>query len=236
MVTPVARATRDNDRTTGGKTIITSRHLESALERHNRYHRRMMWLSIGGAVLLWALSYIFVFLVVMCLNYMLHRGMPDWEMVHLITAGVMVLLMLETIRGSYRYMQPRKWPAYRRHWLEYTHMATISPWFYRQAAFGLSEMLLCAPRCTLAALRHAGKRLRYQLADVERAVALLVRLSEGSRWHPVAALEADLSGLELLEAAGVLLHRGDEDGHREVRINRDACQRLIERDAGPATA
>ena len=195
----------------------------------------MMWLSIGGAVLLWPLSYFFVFLVVMCLNFVVYRGMPDWAMVHLITAGVMVLLMLETIRGSYRYMQPRKWPTYRRHWLEYTHMAVASPWFYRQAAFGISEMLMCAPRCTLAALRHPGQRVRYQLADAERAAALLERLSAGSRWQPVAALEADLSGLELLEAAGLLLHRGDEDGHREVRINHDAGQRLIERDAELAT-
>ena len=213
--------------TTNGHAV-TVEQLEAAIESHNRRHWRWMWLCAAGAVVLWGFSYGFVFLVAMILNVVVLREAPDWATLHLITAGVMALLLIEAVRGGRGMLRQRTKREELLRWTDYTYPRPLTPFYYRQMAFGVSELLLCAPRCTLAALRHARSRVRYGLADVERAAALLAKLERSSSWHEAGRLGGDVETLDLLEAAGVLLHRGDEQGRREVRINHEACRRLAE--------
>jgi hypothetical protein len=213
---------------------MDERQLRGLLERHNR--EELVWgLGIAaGSVLLWLLSYLIAAAFVLLIVTVIFHKYPHGWLVNGITAGVLVILLVDGIRHTGELFDLRRFRhSFYSIGANQIHVGwTVSgPSVTRgnplQAAFAISQFLLCAPRSSLAAIRRLRNRTRIDDAMLARAVTCLQTLARDSNWHDVSSFGRDAPALAYLDLLGLLWTRL-ENGTAQVKLDPSARARYLE--------
>jgi hypothetical protein len=198
--------------------------LQRLLEEHNR--RELIWAGVIGAasLVLWIASYALVAVFVVLIS-VLFSAYPHTWLVHSVTAAVMLVLIWDAVHYSGELFDLKR---FRESFYSIgagrlnVSMSSLGVSVTRgnplQAAWGLSQFLLCAPRGTLSAIRHLGNRATIDEARLNDAVHCFRRLEGTPDWMGVNSLGAHASGLRYLDLTGMLWTRVS-DGLAEVKLD-----------------
>lgn len=174
--------------------------LRSLLDDYNK--RELGWAIVCGvgAVLLWLLTYAAVVGFVVLILSVVFSQYPHTWLINSITLGVMALLVFEAIRyrGELFEMERYERSLFGKAGDAWDSFPTLreNPF---AAGWGIAQLLLCAPRCTIAAWRHARSRLPIDEDYLDTAVKMFTALQREDDWRPVPDLGP-------LTAAAVYLH------------------------------
>lgn len=188
--------------------------LRSLLERHNQ--RELAWgvFIAFTSVLLWLISYVIVAVFVLLIVAIIFRQYPHAVLVNSITLVVMAVLLFDGIRFTGKLFDFDRYRnsfysigANQIHASVSGSDVSVTHGNPLQAAFGISQFLLCAPRSSLAAFRHVQSRVRIDDDQICVATKLFHELAQTRSWIDVVRFGKDAGTLAYLDVADLLWTR-----------------------------
>ena len=204
--------------------IMNEAELRALLEEYNR--RELIWgiVAAVGSLVLWVISYVIVVAFVIFISTAIFDTYPTARLVHSVSLGVMVILLLDGLRHTGELFDLDRFRnSFYSIGADHLHVSvgaggvSVTRGNPLQAAFAISQLLLCAPRSSLAAIRHCRSRIRIDDDTVKIAIELFHRLAPTRQWADVAEFGADAGALVYLDLADLLWTRL-EDGRAQVRL------------------
>lgn len=204
--------------------MLDEASLTNLILDRNRAERFKALVIGAGSLLLWLVSLVMIngFAVLICV--VVFRFFPNVLHLSGITVVVAALLCFEAWR-------------YRRElfdWSDYWNSASsvganwvgvsgvgLTRGTPMQAAYGISQLMLCAPRSTVSAWRHFRKRIDPDPKIVPEAVSCFERMSPKYDWLPASTFGRNVAGLRYLDHAGLLWTR-EADGKVQVKLDATA--------------